>query len=421
MFAVEPWVKRGLPTYFGHLKWDIDCRHLPWRAQAGGTWRSEENPNGRCARAADAGTRDSAGYMVSGHRHTVWAVFLSGVAGLLVIFAMTGPASAQRALCRSLQAELAAVETGRGAGSSARYNEYDRAVRQQEVQIRKTEHAARRNGCHARRSNVCQRINSSLAAMVSNLESLRRQRERLAPRKATSHDRERIIRSMRNNGCLDNDRSTAAVRQQEQPVRSGRRTLLEQIFGTKTYSDTGAYGESDPALQRRFGTFRTLCVRTCDGYYFPISFSTTSDRFAADEVQCEKMCPGTETALYFHPMPNGDAEQSIAFRDGEPYQSLPTAFAYRKNVDTACTCRRPQREFEEIAGNEPEPGAEAERSIPAPTFRIDRDLDLDGLALADGSLPADRLMALANRRESEPASKGSSRIRIVGPEFFPVQ
>ena len=360
--------------------------------------------------------------MVSGHRlgHTVFAAFLSGVAGLLVVLAVAGPASAQRALCQSLQAELAAVETGRGAGSSSRYKEYDRAVRQQEVQISKTERAARRNGCHARRSNVCQRINSSLAAMVANLESLRRQRDRLAPRKATSRDRERIIRSMRNNGCLDDDRSTVTVRQQ-QPSSSGRRTLLEQIFGTKTYSDTGAYGESDPALQRRFGTFRTLCVRTCDGYYFPISFSTTSDRFAADEVQCEKMCPGTETALYFHPMPNGDAEQSISFRNGEPYQNLPNAFSYRKNVDTACSCRYSKREFEEIAGNEPEPGAENERSIPVPAFRVDRDLDLDGLALADGNLSADRLIELANRTESEPVAQGSSRIRIVGPEFFPVQ
>lgn len=363
--------------------------------------------------------RDSAGHMVSGHRHTVFAAFLSGVAGLLlVVFFMSAPASAQRALCRSLQAELAAVETGRGAGSSSRYKEYDRAVRQQEVQIRKTERAARRNGCHSRRSNVCQRINSSLAAMVANLESLRRQRDRLAQRKATSRDRERIIRSMRNNGCLDDDRSTVTVRQQQS---SGRRTLLEQIFGTKTYSDTGAYGESDPALQRRFGTFRTLCVRTCDGYYFPISFSTTSDRFAADEAQCEKMCPGAETALYFHPMPNGDAEQSISLRSGEPYQNLPNAFSYRKNVDTACSCRFPKREFEEIAGTEPEPGTENERSIPVPTFRIDRDLDLDGLALAEGRLPADRLIELANRHESEPVAQGSSRIRIVGPEFFPVQ
>ncbi|MCO5133501.1 MAG: DUF2865 domain-containing protein [Phyllobacteriaceae bacterium] len=363
-----------------------------------------------------------AGHRVFPRVRRAVTALLSAFAGFLALCAvLPGQAAAQTALCASLQAELAAVETGRGAGSSARYKEYDRAVQQQELQIRKTENAARRNGCHARRSNVCQRINSSLAAMVANLESLRRQRDRLAPRKATSRDRERIIRSMRNNGCLAGDRSTVTLRQEQQSDRSGRRTLLEQIFGTKTYSDTGAYGESDPALQRRFGTFRTLCVRTCDGYYFPISFSTTSDHFSADEAQCEKMCPGTETALYFHPMPNGDAEQSISFRNGEPYQSLANAFAYRKNVDTACSCRRPLREFEEIAGTEPDPAAQNERSIPVPAFRIDRDLDLDGLALANGRLPADRLMALANRHESEPAARGSSRIRIVGPEFFPVQ
>ena len=34
------------------------------------------------------------------------------------------------------------------------------------------------------------------------------------------------------------------------------------------------------------GTFRTLCVRTCDGYYFPISFSTTSDQFREDAHTC---------------------------------------------------------------------------------------------------------------------------------------
>ncbi|WP_075996275.1 DUF2865 domain-containing protein [Salaquimonas pukyongi] len=367
--------------------------------------------------------KDSASHMAKGYGRRNAAGLLLATAFLLTALAAATPASAQRALCRSLQAELAAVETGRGAGSSARYKEYDRAVRQQELQIRKTERAARRNGCNRRRSNVCQRINSSLAAMIANLESLRRQRDRLAPRKATSRDRERIIRSMRNNGCLDNDRSTVTVRrqQQQQPARSGRRTLLEQIFGTKTYSDTGAHGEVDPNMHRRFGTFRTLCVRTCDGYYFPISFSTTSDRFITDEDQCQKMCPGTQTELFFHPMPNGDAEQSISFRSGEPYQNLPNAFAYRKNVDTSCTCRYPKREFEEVAGTEPDPAEQNDRSIPVPQFRIDRDLDLDGLALAGGRLSAKRLIALANRRESEPAANGSSRIRIVGPEFFPVQ
>ena len=49
------------------------------------------------------------------------------------------------------------------------------------------------------------------------------------------------------------------------------------------------------------GTFRTLCVRTCDGYYFPISFSTTSEHFPADARSCEAICPGTEARLFYLP------------------------------------------------------------------------------------------------------------------------
>ena len=30
------------------------------------------------------------------------------------------------------------------------------------------------------------------------------------------------------------------------------------------------------------GIFRTVCVRTCDGFYFPISYSTSPDRFRED-------------------------------------------------------------------------------------------------------------------------------------------
>ena len=34
------------------------------------------------------------------------------------------------------------------------------------------------------------------------------------------------------------------------------------------------------------GTYRTLCVRTCDGYYFPISFKVTRAKFNTDSIAC---------------------------------------------------------------------------------------------------------------------------------------
>ena len=42
------------------------------------------------------------------------------------------------------------------------------------------------------------------------------------------------------------------------------------------------------------GTFRTICVRTCDGFYFPISYATSPDRFRDDEQTCQRMCPAAE-------------------------------------------------------------------------------------------------------------------------------
>ena len=46
--------------------------------------------------------------------------------------------------------------------------------------------------------------------------------------------------------------------------------------------------------------YRTLCVRTCDGYYFPISYSTNASHFADDEATCQKQCPATEAILFSH-------------------------------------------------------------------------------------------------------------------------
>ena len=46
------------------------------------------------------------------------------------------------------------------------------------------------------------------------------------------------------------------------------------------------------------GTFRTVCVRTCDGAYFPVSFATVQARFADDERTCKALCPATEASLF---------------------------------------------------------------------------------------------------------------------------
>ena len=88
------------------------------------------------------------------------------------------------------------------------------------------------------------------------------------------------------------------------------------------------------------GTYRTLCVRTCDGYYFPISYSTIPGKFAEDEALCRRMCPAAEVDLFSHRNPGEDVNRAVSL-SGKPYTELPTAFSYRKQLNPACSCRAP--------------------------------------------------------------------------------
>ncbi len=84
-------------------------------------------------------------------------------------------------------------------------------------------------------------------------------------------------------------------------------------------------------------TFRTYCVRLCDGYFWPISFSTTSDRFDQDEKQCASAC-GSPARLFVHRVPGGGPGTMVS-PEGLAYSALKTAFAFRTKYDAQCTCR----------------------------------------------------------------------------------
>lgn len=91
------------------------------------------------------------------------------------------------------------------------------------------------------------------------------------------------------------------------------------------------------------GTYRTMCVRLCDGYYYPVSFSVTPDRFEHDAQVCERTCGG-EGRLFVYPNPGGDIEGMQDLR-GRPYAQLRTAFLYRTTYVDSCKCQpRPWEE-----------------------------------------------------------------------------
>ncbi len=86
------------------------------------------------------------------------------------------------------------------------------------------------------------------------------------------------------------------------------------------------------------GTYRTLCVRTCDGYYFPISFKVTRAKFSTDTITCLQRCTGGEARLFVHRNPGQELSSAVDLH-GNRYVDMDNAFRYRKELVKGCECK----------------------------------------------------------------------------------
>lgn len=107
----------------------------------------------------------------------------------------------------------------------------------------------------------------------------------------------------------------------------------DETAGQRAVDRSGSAGSRSWAGE----TYRTLCVRLCDGYYFPISTSTTRDRFSQDSAACRSRC-GTAARLYVYKTRDGGTDSMVDL-NGRRYASLGPAFLYRAKYDQSCKCR----------------------------------------------------------------------------------
>ncbi len=84
---------------------------------------------------------------------------------------------------------------------------------------------------------------------------------------------------------------------------------------------------------------RPVCVRLCDGYFFPVAAASGPTAQADEETACRTLCPSASVALYFLPG-SSDRIEDAANARGESYTVLPAAFRYRSAGAPACGCRR---------------------------------------------------------------------------------
>ena len=83
------------------------------------------------------------------------------------------------------------------------------------------------------------------------------------------------------------------------------------------------------------GGGRTLCVRVCDGYYFPISNTASRSRYNIDAAVCQSMFAKEGRAeLYVQPS-GSDVDQAVSL-SGKRYADQPYAFEYRQSYNESC-------------------------------------------------------------------------------------
>lgn len=85
-----------------------------------------------------------------------------------------------------------------------------------------------------------------------------------------------------------------------------------------------------------WGAGRTVCVRMCDGFFFPLPAAVSGGARPSD--LCAASCPAAVTEV-FYLGDDGTIESAIG-DSGRAYGLLPNAGRYRRVFDPACGCRK---------------------------------------------------------------------------------
>ncbi|HZQ11956.1 MAG TPA: DUF2865 domain-containing protein [Pseudolabrys sp.] len=243
--------------------------------------------------------------------------------------------------CQRLEGQLTALERGNTDPARAdQIRQADDAVQRQQFEVDKLVAQARRMGCNntgffsifTPTSPQCGPLNRRIEDQRDALERMQNQLERLQGGTAErAAQRQSILIALADNNCGPQYRAAARAGEQG--------GFFDRLFGGGSIFSPQPNGPMG-------GTYRTVCVRTCDGYYFPISFETSPDHFREDEQTCQRMCPAAEVQLYTYHNPGEEMTQAVSL-NGRLYTELPAAFQYRKALSPSCSCRRPGESWAE--------------------------------------------------------------------------
>jgi hypothetical protein len=252
--------------------------------------------------------------------------------------------SDQQIRCMQLQQDLAAAQGGGGANSGD-LARIDQQIAAADRVFQGTQAAMEDAGCFQSffifgrglvRSPQCLKMNDRVEDARRQLSQLQEQREALSGGGGNRRRQAELQDAMARAGCGSQPRQTA------------RRGGLFDIFG-------GGHDEEQPEelpqtpISRSIdpnGHYRSVCVRLCDGFFYPISWATYATRLAEEAQQCQSSC-AAPAELYVYRNPGQEIEQAISL-NGSAYMDLPVALRFRKEYVQGCSCKQAEYNPTEI-------------------------------------------------------------------------
>jgi len=244
--------------------------------------------------------------------------------------------------CDQLRAELGAVENAIASNVNL---DLSTTIKKTQRELDKTSAYAKSIGCSDLRIPLlsgpapakCPSLEVQIGQLEQDIEGLKQE----AARNATGELQVRrdTLKTTLDGNCTDG----ASVPNNQ--AKSNTTTP----FGGATDGLQASEMPDDPMARLNSSVangFRTICVRKCDGFFFPISQFGSNNRLSTDADLCHASCPGAEVSLYVQPN-DKEVDGAVSADNGQLYTALPTAFHHRSSYDPSCSCRVPGKSWAE--------------------------------------------------------------------------
>ena len=322
-------------------------------------------------------------------------------------------------MCQRLVSQLASIDTGGDSGKADQIRRYEDAQSRQQSELDRVQLQAKGQGCDSSgffslfgggNSEKCGPINTRIQQMRANLDQINTSLGTLRGGNIGGSDRDgqrrSVLLALAQNNCGPQYANAARD--------SGGGNFLQNLFGGAT-NPSGDYGAAG-------NTFRTVCARTCDGFYFPVSFATVPSRFGDDERTCKQLCPNAETTLYTYRNPGEDMNSAVSI-SGQQYSASPNAFKYRQAFDKSCSCRAAGQTWSDALKHIDDRDAISQGDIivtDESSKKMAQPPKAPGSSKKPVATTAPAAPAASDNTAATPAS-GDKPIRSVGPTFTPAR